>query len=80
MKRFHTPPCCSSHLSLVISDLLVELFSLQAQEVLPGQQDATLCGDGTSGVDVVSGDHTYSDTCTLALRDSLGYLEECRRQ
>lgn len=73
------PPCCSSHLSLVISDLLVELFSLHAQEVLPGQQDATLGGNGTSGVDVVSSNHTYSDACTLALSDSLRYLEECQR-
>lgn len=75
-KTFLYAFCSSTHLSLVISDLSVELFSLQTQEVLPGQQDATLGCDGTGSVDVVSSNHTYSDTCTLALRNSLRYLEE----
>lgn len=65
-----------SHLSLVVSDLLVELLALQAQKVLPGQQDATLGCDGTGSVDVVSSNHTYSDACTLALRNGRRYLEE----
>lgn len=66
----------SSHLSLVVSDLLVELLALQTQEVLPGENYATLACDGAGGVDVVSGNHTYSDAGTLALRNSLGYLQE----
>lgn len=74
-KTVSCAPCCSSHLSLVISDLPVELFSLQAQEVLPGQQDSTLGCNGTGSVDVVSSNHTYSDTCTLALGDRLRYLQ-----
>ena len=68
-----------SHLSLVVSDLLVELFALQTQEVLPRQQDATLGCDGTGGVDVVSSDHTDSDAGTLALRNRLRYLKECQK-
>lgn len=70
----------SSHLSLVISDLLIEFLALQTQEVLPGQNDATLGCDGAGGVDVVSSNHTYSDACTLTLRNGLRYLEECRKK
>jgi len=69
-----------AHLSLVVSDLLVELFALHTQEVLPGQQDATLDGDGAGGVDVVSGHHAHSDAGTLALNDSIRYLEECQKK
>lgn len=63
------------HLSLVVPDLLVELFSLQTQEVFAGRNDATLGRDGAGGVDVVSGDHTDRDARTLTLGDSLGYLQ-----
>lgn len=70
----------SFYLSLVISYLLVELFALQTQEVLPRQQDATLSRNGTSSVDVVSGNHAHGDTCALALSNSLGYLEESQNK
>lgn len=63
------------HLSLVVPNLLVELFSLQTQEVFAGRNDATLGRDGAGGVDVVSGDHTDRDARTLTLGDSLGYLQ-----
>lgn len=68
------------YLSLVISYLLVELFALQTQEVLPRQQDATLSRNGTSSVDVVSGNHAHGDACALALSNSLGYLEESQNK
>lgn len=56
-----------SHLSLVITDQLVELFALQTQEVLARQQDATLGCYGTGGVDVVPGNHAHGDASPLAL-------------
>lgn len=56
-----------SHLSLVITDQLVELFALQTQEVLARQQDATLGRYGTGGVDVVPGNHAHGDASPLAL-------------
>lgn len=68
----------SSHLSLVVSDLLVELLALHTQEVFPGKNDATLACDGAGGVDVVPGNHTYSDACTLTLRNSFRYLRGCQ--
>lgn len=66
----------SSHLSLVVSDLLVELLALHTQEVLPGENYATLACDGAGGVDVVSSNHTHSDAGTLAFSNSLRYLQE----
>lgn len=56
-----------SHLSLVVTDQLVELFALQTQEVLARQQDATLGRYGTGGVDVVPGNHAHGDASPLAL-------------
>lgn len=63
-----------SHLSLLIADEAVELLPLQAQEVLPWQQDATLGGNGTGGVDVVPSHHPDSDAGTLALQDGIWHL------
>ena len=63
-----------SHLSLLVADEPVELLPLQAQEVLPWQQDATLGGDGTGGVDVVPRHHPDGDPRTLALQDGIGHL------
>lgn len=63
------------HLSLVVPDLLVELLPLQTQEVFTGRNDAALGRDGASSVNVVSSNHTDCDACTLALGDSLGYLQ-----
>lgn len=65
----------STHLSLVVSDLLVKLLALQTDEVLPGLNDATLGCDGAGGVNIVSSNHTYSNACTLALSDSLRDLK-----
>lgn len=62
------------HLSLLVADEPVELLPLQAQEVLPWQQDATLGGDGTGGVDVVPCHHPDSDPCPLALQDGIRHL------
>lgn len=65
---------CLPHLSFIVADLLIELFALQAQEVLVGQQDAALGGDGTRRVDVVPSHHAHSDTCPLALGNGLRHL------
>jgi len=69
-------PGLLSHLSLLVADEPVELLPLQAQEVLPWQQDATFGGDGTGGVDVVPRHHPDSDPGTLALRDGVWHLED----
>lgn len=69
-------PACLTHLSLVVSDLLVELLALQAQEVLARNNDATLGCDGTGGVDVVSGNHAHSDASALAFSDGFGHLRQ----
>lgn len=60
-----------AHLSFLIPDPPIEVFPLQTQEVFPGVEDATLEGDGTSGVDVVAGDHADGDACTLAFLDGI---------
>lgn len=69
----------SSHLALVVSDLLVELLALQTKEVFVGKDDATLGCDGTGGVNVVSGHHTHRDACTLALGDGFRDLQGHQR-
>ena len=62
------------HLSLVVADLLVELFALQTQEVLSRKQDATLGCNGASSVDVVPGNHADGDPGPLAFGDGCWYL------
>lgn len=64
------------YISFIIADLLVEVFAFQAQEVLAGLQDSTLCSDGTGCVNVVSGDHADCDARSLAFRNSLGNLRD----
>ena len=57
------------YLPFLVADPSVELLALEAQEVLPGVDDATLDGDGPRCVDVVTGDHADRDACSLALAD-----------
>lgn len=59
----------SAHLSFFVTYPPVELFALQADEVVAGQQDAALGGDGSGRVDVVARHHPHRDACTLALPD-----------
>lgn len=66
------------YLSFVIANLLVEVFALQADKVLSRLQDSTFDGDGTGCVDVVSGDHTDSDACSLTFRNSIRNLHTGR--
>lgn len=63
-----------SHLSLLVADEPVEFLPLQAQEILPRQQDTTLGGNGAGGVDVVPSHHPDGDPCTLALQDGVRHL------
>lgn len=63
------------YLSLLISDPPVELLALEAEEVLPGVDDATFDGDGTRSVDVVPGDHAHGDPGSLALPDGFWHLQ-----
>lgn len=58
-----------TYLPLLVADPPVELLALQAQEVLPRVDDATLDGDGPGRVDIVTGDHADCDACSLALAD-----------
>lgn len=67
-----------SYLAFLIADAPVEFFSLQAQEVLPWLDDATLGCDGPGRVDVVSSHHADCNASTLAFADSFRDLEETR--
>lgn len=58
---------CASHLSLFITDPAVELFALNAEEVISYLQDATFSCYSAGSVKVVPGDHTHCDSSTLAL-------------
>ena len=58
-----------------ISDPSVELFAFENQRVfVSGLQDATFESNGTRGVDVVSGHHSYSHSSPLTLFYSFWYL------
>lgn len=61
----------SSHFSFFVAYPPVELFALQADEVVAGLQDAALGGDGPGRVDVVACHHPHRDACTLALPDGI---------
>lgn len=65
-----------AHLSFFIAYPSVELFALQADEVISRLEDATLGGDGSSRVDVVPSDHPHCDTSTLAFPDGVWDLRE----
>lgn len=58
-----------AHLALLVAYSAVELFALQADEVVAGLQDAALGGDGPRRIDVVARHHPHRDACALALPD-----------
>lgn len=61
----------SSHFSFFVAYPPVELFALQADEVVAWLQDAALGGDGPGRVDVVASHHPHRDACALALPDGI---------
>lgn len=72
-----------THLSFFVAYPAVKLFAFQADEVISWLKDATLCGDGSSCVDVIPSHHPYCDSSTLAfpygvwnLKDSRSTMEE----
>lgn len=67
-----------AYLAFLVADAPVELLPLQAQEVLPRLDDATLGRDGPGCIDVVPGHHAHCDASTLAFADSFRDLEETR--
>lgn len=68
-----------AHLSFFVAYPSVELFALQAKEVISRLQDAAFGGDGSSCVDVVPGYHPHRDAGTLALPDRIWDLKRNRR-
>lgn len=64
-----------AHLSFLVAYPSVELFALQAEEVISGLEDAALGGDGSSRIDVIPGHHSHRDASTLAFPDSVWDLE-----
>lgn len=65
-----------AYLAFLVANPPVELLPLQAQEVLPRLDDATLDRDSPSRVDVVPGHHADCNAGTLAFSDSLRDLEK----
>lgn len=65
-----------AHLSFFVAYPAVELLPLQTYEVVAGQQDATLGGDGSSGVDVVPGHHADGDAGTLTFFNRIWNLKQ----
>ncbi len=65
-----------AHLSFLVAYPSVELFALQADEIVSGLQDATFGSDGSSCVDVVPSHHPHCDASTLALPDGFWDLKE----
>lgn len=67
-----------NYLAFLVSDPPVELLPLQAQEVLPGLNDAALGRNGTGRVDVVPRHHADCNASALAFADSFRDLEGTR--
>lgn len=66
--------CVRPHLSISITNSLVELFALQNKTVFTGLDDAAFGSDRASSVDVVACHHTHKDPCTLAAADGSWHL------
>lgn len=64
-----------AHLSLFVADPAVELFALQADEVISRLEDATFSGDRSSRVDVIPSHHSHRDSGTLAFSDGIWDLK-----
>lgn len=64
------------YLSFLIADPPIELLPLQAQEIFPGLDDATLGCDSPGRVDIVSSHHSDCDASTLAFADSFRDLQD----
>lgn len=64
------------HLSFLIPDSSIKILALQTQKVITRLDNATLAGDGTCCVDIVTSDHAHSDTCSLAFSDGLRDLQK----
>lgn len=67
-----------SYLAFLISNPSVEFLPLQAQEVLPWLDDATLSCDSPGSVDVISSYHTDCDASTLAFSNGFRDLGDIR--
>lgn len=65
-----------AHLPLFIADPAVELFPLQADEVVSRLEDAAFGGDCASRVDVIPGHHSHRDSSTLAFSDGIWDLKD----
>lgn len=61
-------------LSFLVPDSSVEVFALDAQEVVSRVDDATFSGDGSGCVNVVTRHHPHRDAGALTLTDGLGHL------
>lgn len=63
------------YLAFLITDPPVELFAINAEEVLSGADDPALDGYGSGRVYVVACHHAHSDACTLTLLNGIGHLK-----
>lgn len=65
-----------TNLAIGVPNATVEFLAVDNQVIHAGLDNATLDGDGTGRVDVVTRHHAHSDACPLALSNSFGYLFE----
>lgn len=70
----------NSHLSLFITDPTVELFALQAEEIIPRLQDTTFSCYSTGSVEVVPSDHADRDSSTLAFFNGIWDLSRIKER
>lgn len=65
-----------AYLSFFVAYPPVELFAFQADEVISRLQDAALCRDGPSCIDVIPRHHPHRNARALAFPDSFWDLGE----
>lgn len=63
-----------TNLAVAVSDAFVELFTLQNDEVVAGRYYTALSGYGSCCIDVVTSNHSHSDSSILTFYDSLRHL------
>ena len=66
------------YIAILIADFLVELGALENSEIRVGRKDATLHGDGARRINIVTGDHSHSNTSPLTFADCIRHLRAHR--
>lgn len=67
------------NLAIAVSYTPIEFFTLENNKIFGWFKDATFSGDRSRSINIITGNHSYSDTSFLTLSNSIRYLEKTTR-